>query len=138
MGQLNLDYNFLVEGNTASQTNGQQRFFAFNVYDSISFNTVDMMIGHAATANTVSISLGLYSLTGNTLSIANTISFFYTGAAFQSTQFIAQKGNTSSAQNITPGTWYFGLLVSLSSITVIRWNGFSANLDAAFPGFFVG
>lgn len=137
MGQLDFHYNYLADGDAASHTNGMMRFFAYNIIDSISFKSAQIWHRKAATAMSITLSLGLYSMNGSTLSIANSGSLTYTNAAFATSQILAFK-NSSVAQNITPGTWYFGVLASLSSITRISFEGFSINPTNDFPGPFIG
>lgn len=88
---------------------------------SLSFNNVAMILSASGTtAKTLSISLGLYSLTGSTLSLAN--------SASQSTNPTANQLSwvslvTSTTQNITPGNWYFGFLISTSNNSLVSFMG---------------
>ena len=57
-------------------SSGTIHFWAFNLYDSISFNTVNMQFraGAAGEGKAETYSLGLYSFTGSTLTLINSIS----------------------------------------------------------------
>ena len=84
---------------------------AFNVPLSLSFNSVIMWGAKTqSTAGSFTLKFGLYSMNGSTLSLANSASGTYTQAASQShTSWISLA--TSATQNITPGTWFAGILV---------------------------
>lgn len=73
---------------------------------SISFNNIVYYRSVGNTANTQSVSFGLYSLNGSTLSLANSAS---------GTNSVRNAGSwvtliTSATQDITPGNWYFAFL----------------------------
>lgn len=94
---------------TSSQT---LSFHAVNIPLSLSFGypVIYMSRGGAVVEATAtrSISFGLYSLTGSTLSLANSASRSVTidlNGGFVSWLSMI----TSATQNITPGTWYFGI-----------------------------
>lgn len=68
------------------------------------------------TAKTFTLSFGLYSLSGSTLSLANSASVSSNpGANALSWITLA----TSATQDITPGNWFFGLIFSSSSNSLI-------------------
>lgn len=91
-------------------SNGQ--LFINHVYipGSISFNGVAVIKSIGNNANTLSISFGLYSLNGSTLSLAN--------SASQSNNMLNNRSwvtlITSATQDITPGEWYFAIMSSTS------------------------
>lgn len=99
--------------NSAFDSAGRLMMQAVYVPGSISFNNVNVIVqASGTTAKTLTISFGLYSLNGSTLSLANSASKssnFTTNA----TSFISLI--TSAAQNITPGIWYFAYISSTSS-----------------------
>ncbi len=119
-------------------SNGTMSFIGWNLRASISFLTLNMGISQA-TAATQTISVGLYSLNGVSLSLANSIST--ATSLSNSSGYYASFTSASATQNITPGTWYWGLLVSTSGNSGISFYGNqSSNIAAnnAFPGAFIG
>ena len=93
--------------------NGSLQIQGVYIPGSLSFNTVALMFSaQGTTAKTATISFGLYSLTGSTLSLAN--------SASQSTNPTANQLSwvtlvTSATQDITPGNWYLAIMSSSSS-----------------------
>ena len=87
-------------------SNGYPSFYHVYIPGSISFNTL-AMIGsfNIGATNSLSFSFGLYSLTGGTLSLANSGSFSTGGV----TGFSWITFGTSANQDITPGDWWFAL-----------------------------
>lgn len=80
---------------------------------SISFNTVAILVSNGNTVGaTLSISFGLYSRTGSTLSLANSASASITGTNVAWLSWITL--GTSATQDITPGNWWFGYIHSTS------------------------
>lgn len=150
MAQLRFAYNFPAPPSfTRAISVGTMTFFAHNVEGSISLLTINMAHSISRTASadiSLTYSLGLYSLSGSTLSIANSLS----GAFSTQTQGInlAQRGfisiaNTSATQNLTPGTWFWGILVSTTANTSQSAadsliGGNTNNPANAFPGAFMG
>ena len=139
MGQLNFACNFPSLPNNwisvLSASNSVQ-FFGFNFNDNISLNTINIPLDNEGVNLTITISLGLYSLTGSTLSIANSASgsLAINGGVrrYQSITAI------SATQNITPGTWYFGILASVTGTSLYLIAGSSINPNNAFQGNFIG
>jgi len=118
-------------------SNGTITFFPFNVGDSISFLTLNYRVNNSQASWTRTHSVGLYSLTGSSLSIENSISGSFSGT-FNNPLFFTLTA-TSKAQNITPGTWFFGILVSTGGVSSHAIGGdFSNNPENAFPGSFIG
>lgn len=89
---------------------------AVNIPLSISFNVGVILARYSsAGAGTAgrTYRMGLYSMNANTLSLANSAigsSEFTLGAAGTIDQWVSLL--TSASQNITPGTWYWALVVS--------------------------
>lgn len=120
---------------------------AFNVPLSISFGFPVVLVGRGANNATRSGSatyrLGLYSMNANTLSLANSASRSETwGGANTSTVWLSMA--TSATQNITPGTWYLGLVISSGTNvaggqTINIWGNELVlnNAGNAIPGGFV-
>lgn len=142
MGQLLYAQNFNnVPNASMTYAKGSLLFFGFNIYESISFKTANMVIsGNANSNGDVSISLGLYSLNSSTLSLANSISRGITRPSWDNPIYISLS-DTSANQNISPGTWYWGLVISgtTTAQNVTRLIG-QQNIDPlnAFPGGFIG
>ena len=79
---------------------------------SLSFNNVAMLFsGSGAVSENMSLSFGLYSLNGSTLSLANSASA-NTGLTLNQTAFSWISFATSATQDITPGNWYFAIMSS--------------------------
>lgn len=114
MAQLNFayNYNFNIINLGIPVNSLTLTFCPLVLFDSLSWlkANIPVVVGGTRTVTkTFSISIGLYSLTGSTLSIANSI------FGSQTFQYEGGKGgylsmtSTSATQNITPGTWYFGV-----------------------------
>lgn len=83
------------------------RIHGIELEGSLSFNTPAIIVSQGHTAATLTFSLGLYSLSGSTLSLANSASnTFNTNANGLRWMTLV----TSVAQNVTPGNWYFAIL----------------------------
>ena len=135
MAQLNFYANMEGASNQGVSTVANQAlFFGFNLEDSISWNTINFFAYHTTGSKTYNI--GLYSLTGSSLSLVNSASQSRTGQNFGAFQSIV---NTSATSNLTPGTWYLGVLVSTSGGSNFSFGGQTqANAGNAFPGAFIG
>lgn len=104
---------------------------AVNVPLSISFGTVCVLISSSGTtARTQSVSFGLYSLNGSTLSLANSAS----GSGTNASQLLWMSLATSATQNISPGAWYFALNMQTAgaAMQLGAWC-LSANAGNAIP-----
>ena len=94
-------------------SNTYVKFQGIYLAGSLSFNNVAMLFSASGTtAKTMTISFGLYSLNGATLSLANSASF---STAPTTNEFNWITLGTSATQDITPGNWYFGIIQSTSS-----------------------
>lgn len=137
MGQLNFAYN--LEGPTSQLfaiNNGTLSFFPFNLYESLSFSVVNFPVQGENANRTVSYSLGLYSLTGSSISLANSISG--TRTQNNTEAYYVSLTATSAAQNITPGTWWFGFLASTGGNANVSLLGQSNVIPGnSFPGSFI-
>lgn len=138
--RLNIFGNYPVLDNIVINTlinTGSLDIGAFIVEGSISFNNVAVIVSQGHTSASVTYSFGLYSLSGSTLSLANSASrAFNTNANGLSWLTLA----TSVAQDITPGIWYFGFLSSTSgqnsfSLVQSSWNGGETNDPHGGPFF---
>src|SRR3990167_958303 len=140
MPQLNFAQNspMTIDSEVLTVNNGSVTFCPFNLYDSISFKTLNIAVTVGGTSVSLTFSLGLYSLTGATLSIANSISGTST-IDVNDSPYVSMTA-TSATQNITPGTWWFGFLASTSNGSAISLVAGEAGIDAgnAFPGSFIG
>lgn len=138
MPQLNFEYNWPSLGGLQAYvvSNGTMSYLPINIRDSISWATINFIMSIAGGAGaTKTISLGLYSLTGSSLSLANSASV--TRTANQA--IYVSLSDISAAQNITPGTWFLGLLGSTSgSSDWSIWGQSSRSFGNAFPGSFIG
>lgn len=117
----------------------------FLIEDNISLNTVNVIFRAGINAvHSESITLGLYSITGSTLSLANSCSGQRTNSAASFFIQYVSMTNTSSTQNITPGTWFWGIIGIGSStgggggtrpINILAGTISAGN---SFPGSFIG
>ena len=111
------------------------------INDSISLNSLFILLSRGTGSKTVSISIGLYSLTGSTFSLANSGSRSLT---FSGGQLGYQSiTNFSATQNISAGNWYFGIIKSTHTGGVnddFSFYGASipVNINNAFPGKIIG
>jgi hypothetical protein len=122
-------YNGTFIKNTSFLAVKKPSFWGHHFLHSIQLGTVNMPVELKYWANTtasVSIALGLYSLTGNTLSLLNSASFtsVYSSTAATSVQsWFSFTG--FNASTIIPGTWYWGVWFSTNtslSISPCHWN----------------
>ncbi len=137
MAQLDFHVNFpgIVSETLAVASNGTLSFVPMSPSDSVSFNKLNFYMSAGSNA-TFTLSIGLYSLTGSTLSITNSMSRSITLSNFRGYVSLSA---TSVAQNITPGTWWLGLLVSTGGNSSVAFVGQSfVNPGNAFPGGFIG
>lgn len=135
MGQLDFHkmYNANMTNQRWSASHGGITYTPFNIEESISWKTINAWISN--NTGSVSIHIGLYSLNGSTLSLANSVS----GITSNNINGFLQLTSTSANQNLTPGTWFFALLVSTSgthNFSFMGQSGLPAN--NAFPGGFMG
>src|SRR3990167_9695768 len=115
----------------AFSTRQSQEVVMHGVYipGSISWNTVAVMFSFGS-AGSLTMNLGLYSLNGSTLSMANSASVSIQPTAAGLSWFTM---GTSTTQDITPGNWWFGFLLNTSgsSSFSLRANDRNANLGNA-------
>ena len=139
MSQLNFEqnFNFLPGGQFIRVSNGTISYIPFLVNDSISFLTMNIPVSNSSANMTHTFSIGLYSLTGSTLSLANSISGSLSRSNSARSYFSLVA--TSAVQNITPGNWWFGILISTGGNSVLDLIGQSTiNPNNAFPVGFIG
>jgi hypothetical protein len=144
MAQLNVFANY--PGRIAVScaiTNGGLSFCPMNLANSIQWSIIHFCPAFSIiTSVSLTVSIGLYYLTGGTLTMTNSVS-----GTFSTTN--AQRGYismtaTSAGQNIGPGTWYLGYLISTSGTSGVSILGMSSLGPAAFspgnasPGFYCG
>ena len=143
MGQLNFEQNFeyFFANMTANAFSiGSVLFAPLNVRESISLINVHINPLFGSSANqTKSFYLGLYSLSGSILSIVNSLSVTISTNDGRSYMPLLSFSNTSATQNVTPGTWFLGILASTAGRSELSLLGrFTASPDNAFPGAFIG
>lgn len=137
MAQLLNAFNYDTPGSGAiTMQHGSLTFVGYNIYESISWQTINFIISQQTGANrTWTYSFGLYTLTGSTLSLINSVSGTH-NATGSNVQWVSMTA-TSATSNLTPGTWFFGILVSTHGITSISMYGRGmGNISNAFPGGF--
>lgn len=109
---------------------------AVNIPLSLSFGYPVVLLSNSSSGGTRSIQFGLYSLNGNTLSLANSASNSWapSTSAYSWISLI-----TSATQNITPGAWYFALnLLSAGNSSFSLLGNSSINPGNAAPAFVRG
>jgi len=119
---------------------------AVNIPLSLSFNKPVVLLSQSGSgaiiSRSISISFGLYSLNGGTLSLANSASGGVTiSGANSSISWVSLV--TSAAQNITPGAWYFAQIIGTSKglgggATLNFLGNSSINPGNAIPGLVQG
>ena len=121
---------------------GSVSVHAVNIPLSISLNTVVYLFsngaGGAGQSRTLTVRFGLYSLNGSTLSLANSGSVQWTYNSVSRVSWISLTA-FSSAQNITPGAWYFAFNKSGSGdgIDDFYLGNSSVNPGNGIPGGFL-
>ena len=144
MAQIAFEQNFNYwEGKVTLVNNATLSFIPMEIRDSVSLNTfnIGLIWGSSSSNGTFSASIGLYSLTGSSLSIINSFSGSRTLTSGGVNPFNGFFSITtaSATQNITPGNWWLGLLFSISQNTILSLVGaLTANPANAFPGSFIG
>mgnify|MGYP001617671404 CR=1 FL=1 len=109
---------------------------------SISFNNLAMIVsGSGGVSEDMSLSFGLYSLNGSTLSLANSASMG-TALTLNQTMFSWLSFATSATQDITPGNWYFAVMSSTTlggsfSLVINNWTGNAGAVGGEYGGIFV-
>ena|SRR3990167_2514823 len=138
MTQLNFIQNFNYSPDEFIRiSNATLSFVPFQVADSISFLTMNIPLSYSSANMTHTFSLGLYSLTGSSLSLANSISGSISMSAGGRSYF--SMTGTSATQNISAGDWWFGVLVSTGGNSVLDIVGQTIlNPLNAFVGNFIG
>lgn len=143
MAQLSFEMNFPTpptNGVVAPQQ-GSLSFSPLQVRDNISLLTLNFAVINFR-QHSVTASFGLYSLNaGTALSLANYITNTRTVGSANLGRYVSLTA-TSSAQNITPGTWWWGIWLSTASQSTgntFNLGGQSVNAGGnAFPGAFIG
>ena len=135
--QANFAFNIPYLINIVNSISANTLLFApFNLYESISLKTLNIAISADGTAKTMTFKLGLYSLTNSSLSILNSFSGSYTNS--NQLRYLSFT-DVSATSNLTPGTWFWGMLVSFSSTSNVSYHGgFTVNPANAFAGNFIG
>ena len=108
---------------------------------SISFNNLNMIFsGSGGLSEDLSLSFGLYSLNGASLSLANSASRG-TALTINQTAMSWLSFATSATQDITPGNWYFAVMSNTSlgeSFSLVQNNGISFSAGEYGGGFVRG
>lgn len=141
MGQLNFfpNINHVLADNKLVQ-DGSLTFMPLNIPDNISWATVNLLVRTSSSANqTHTILMGLYSLDTaiSSLILANSVSRSMStngsGRAWMSMV------DTSATQNITPGTWFLGIIGRTGGTAAFQLVGTSNTaIGNNFPGGFIG
>ena len=125
--RINIFENFpVIHRVTGLTTNVNANAGTLNIHQvyipgSLSFNNIAFIISaRSSTAQSFSLSFGLFSLNGSTLSLANSAS---ASTSFSSNQTTRQWFTlaTSATQDITPGNWYLGHIVSSSGTNQVPY-----------------
>lgn len=123
MANVQLNVFELTPGINVSTATISQNFVHFkHIYfpGSISWNTPYVLISQGNVNARITFSVGLYSINGASLSLANSASGAYSANGFSWVSLA-----TSATQNITPGDWFVAYAKSTSGnagITVMNQN----------------
>lgn len=134
MAQLQFSQNMnFLPGNSPAMVDGALSVWQWTPTDSVSLNTLQIVIQQtAAVSANFSFFLGLYTLTGSTLTIVNSASRSGANATSNGLYYISLV--TSATSNITPIPMWWGLLYRSHS-AVFALNGQNLiNATNAFPG----
>ncbi len=136
MALIQANYNFIPTRNI-SVVHGTLYMFPFHVIETVPLQTLNILFTQGNSAKSVTFSLGIYSLTGGTLSIANSLG--ETVSNLSNVRWFPRFTATSAAQTLTQGNWFLGFLMSTSSNSNISLRGGFSHLPInAFPGGFIG
>jgi hypothetical protein len=133
------NFNYLATQANTIQS-GIVKFAPIIVPAYVTFSNLHIFLKNAiSNEGTLSLSAGLYSLTGSTLTLLNSISGSqtYSAASVYPCNGIT---DVSAAYNITPGNYWIGFLAKTSSESSI--SSLVANfyfvINNSFPGTFIG
>lgn len=115
MARINYFYNWFPfqDCQLRQFSNNELNMHLVYIPGSLSFNSLVVPISVGATINhTYTISFGLYSISGSTLSLANSAS--YASNDFNNS-FWKNITDISATQDITPGNWFFAYIITESS-----------------------
>lgn len=127
-------YSLFHSGNTFTGANSLS-LLGLVIPGSISFNNIAIIKSIDNSVHTFSALFGLYSLNGSTLSLANSASNSHTATGRNWMSLV-----TSATQDISPGNWYFGLIMQTSSNAARIFKGYEGQAYpgiAAYAGIFV-
>lgn len=105
----NLIHNVITDNMPGA--NATISFRAFNIPDSLTLNSVAMLIS-LNSSRSATISFGLYSFTGSTLTLVDSASGLISSST--TSPLIWSSLSISASYNIVPGTWYFAILGSFN------------------------
>lgn len=118
---------------------GSLTFYPFNFGDSLSLNNLNILGRMSSSANqTHTLLLGFYSLTGNTLTLINSVSRSLSINGSGRLWISFASSDVSVTSNVTPGTWFFGLIGRTGGTNALQLVGTSNLVANNFPGGFIG
>lgn len=146
---LQFAYNFCLNQTVSSSISyNYVRFFPFTLNDYISLNTVNIpgiIAGYNGGGDCVVYHIGLYSLTGSTLTVLNSATA-WRRANNSANGYFGADGFVAS--NVSPGNYWFGFYImtsvtgtntSYTNTTMCRMYGNTIAGNDIYPGaFFVG
>lgn len=104
---------------------GTLQIYGVNINGSLSFSNLSFLVSASGTtAKTLTLSFGLYSRNGASLSLANSASRTLNPVVNQLSWYSMA---TSATQDITPGNWYFAFVSATSSNSRISLAGLTGN-----------
>lgn len=118
MAQYNIFENFpLFHFSPAAVSNTNSLFINGVVFDhSVSLNTINVLFFQQNLGtNSITVSFGIYSLNGASLSLQNSGSTS-TSIGGGATRFLSF--TMSAAENLSPGNWYFGIINSQNTCRI--------------------
>lgn len=119
MAQLNFAQNWPALGpNSITFTVGTLNVVPIYIDDNISWQTVNIGMLRSGISGSLSLSVGLYSLTGATLTLLNSISGTFSNTTDNNNRFgYVSLTATSATSNIVGGQYWLGLLISTTAST---------------------
>jgi hypothetical protein len=128
-----------LPGPSAVLAGSSMRVLPFNLPDTINLGTFQMFLVNGVGAGNITYRCGLYSLNASTLSLENSWSFTLALPNGAPDGGYRSCSTFSKTQNITPGTWFIGMLESKGGANggniLVGGDPDQAN---AFPGKFIG
>lgn len=145
MAQLDFEQNWPALSNgPIAFTTGTVNFIPIYINDSLSWKTLNVGLANGANSSaTLTLSAGLYSLIGSTLTLLNSLSGTQVvspaGIALTISGYLSASA-TSASSNILKGQYWLGLLIATSNHSSLSYVGATrmTGVTAPWPSFVQG